>query len=147
MSDDQQQPPDADVEAAKAAMDMIGGLLVAYAPHLDMKTAHGIAAGVLNQQEALGQVLADGAEPTKRQSHPTWGFKLHVASRPGAFGVVECPKDVGQAKSLDDILHHATVIAMVTSPTARAVLAAHGYHLEFFQGTGKPAAPEIVKPS
>ncbi len=145
MNGDQQQPQGPEVDAAKAAMEMIGSMLIAYAPHLKPEQAQGIAAACISQQEALGKVLMDGAEPTSRTEHPYWGFKLHVAARPGNFGVVQCPKDLSQAKTLDEVLHHATVIAMVTSPTARAVLAAHGYNLEFFQG--KPPGPEIIKPS
>lgn len=143
MPNDQQPPVDPGVQAAQAAMEMIGGMLVAFAPRLTEEQARGICALILQQQDQLGQVINDAVDPTARDAHPIWGLRLHNRGGdvPQKMGQITCPKIFDDCASLDEIMHYATVVALVTSPTARAVLAAYGYDIEFLQG-GK-AKPQL----
>lgn len=141
MDNGQQPPVPDDVQAAQAAVQMIGGMLVAFAPTLSQEQATGICAAILQQQDQLGQVINDAVDPAPRDAHPKWGFRLH--NRGGAvaqkMGQVTTPKVFTECKDINEVLHYATIIALITSPTARAVLAAYGYDLEFVQGgTPKP---------
>jgi hypothetical protein len=122
---------------------MLSPVLAAYAPFLSPERVQEIALQCVRQQQQLGQVIEDGANPQSRTPYPIWGLKLRGGQ--GGEGVSKCPKDLGQAKSLDQALHHATVIALVTSPVARAVLLAHGFTLEFFQAPEDK--PQLVVPN
>lgn len=147
MNNGQQPPPvdpnDPNVQAAQAALQMIGGMLIAFAPRLDQAKAQGICAAILQQQDALGQVINDAVDPNAQAAHPKWGFRLHNRSGqvPEPMGQTICPKVFDECQSLSEVLHFATTVALLTSPTARAVLAAYGYDIEFVQG-GKPK-PQI----
>jgi len=130
-----------EAQAVEAALQMIGGILRAFAPALTEEQARGICAAILQQQDQLGQVINDAVDPQVRAQHPTWGFRLH--NRGGAvtskLGQVTTSKTFAELASLDEVLHYATIVALLTSPPARAVLAAHGYDLEFVHGgTPKP---------
>lgn len=145
-----QQPPDMNdpqVQAAEAALQMIGGMLVAFAPTLDEPKARGICAAILQQQDQLGQVINDAVDPQARAANPRWGLRLHNAggSVPQKMGQIVTPKAFGECQSLDEVMHYATIVALLTSPTARAILAAYGYSIEFVQGGA--AKPRIHMPS
>jgi hypothetical protein len=120
---------------------MITGLVAALsstapAPEVIQK----IAVRALVEQEALGRVLEDAADPVKRAAHPEWGVKVaHTAS--GAEGVIRVPKDLSHCTSIDQIMHHAMIVALVTNPTPRALLLAHGFTVEFFQAVATPPKP------
>ena len=145
MGKGQQQPPvpPEDVQAAQAAVQMISGMLLAFAPTLKPEQAQGICAAILQQQDQLGQVINDAVDPAARTAHPKWGFRLHNrgGAAPEPMGQVTTPKVFAECASISEVLHYATIIALITSPTARAVLAAYGYDLEFVQG-GAPK-PQI----
>jgi hypothetical protein len=131
-------------EIAHAAVQMTAGVVAAFAPHLTQQQAVQIAASVLEQQEALGQVMADAIEDEPRAKHPSWGCKLHnrAGKVPEPSGIIRTPKAMGECETLSEVMHYVTIIALLTSPTARGVLAAYGYDIEFLQG-GKPRSPLI----
>lgn len=95
----------------------------------------------LGQQEGLGRVLDDAVTPATREAHPEWGVKVRDRQT-GEVGVLRIPKDFGACTTLEQRLHHATVLALATNPTPRVLLAAHGIELEFFQAGS--SSPKIV---
>lgn len=138
-------PSEAEVAAMQAqAQAQIAGMLVGLVKGLSSaplspESVQTTALAVLRQQEALGRVIDDAIEPGARASHGEWGVKIiHRAS--GAEGVIRVPKDFAACQSIEQMLHHATVVALVTNPTPRVLLFAHGLDLEFFQA---PTAPKI----
>jgi hypothetical protein len=144
MSNDQQQPgpPKGIPPEMAAAAQMLGAMLRSFAPHITEEQAFVVAVNAISHGEQLSAVISDAADPQSRVAHPIWGYKLTDGS--GNEGVVQCPKDVRQAQSLQEVMHHAMVIALVTSPPARAVLAAYGYQLEFFQAARKEESQIIL---
>lgn len=52
------------------------------------------------------------------------------------------PKRVEDCKTLEEVLKNATIIALINSPTARAVLAKMGYRLGFAFGAAATKAEE-----
>lgn len=131
--------PNGQQDVAQAAVAMTAGVVAAFAPHLSEQEAVSIATAVLSQQDALGQVMHDAIDADARAKHPAWGFRLH--NRAGSVkepaGLVRVPKAAPECANLSEVMHYATTIALLTSPTARGVLSAYGYDLEFLQG-GKP---------
>ena len=96
-----------------------------------------------SQQEALGAVIDDATHPDKRKAHPEWGVKLKHR-KTGAEGVIRVPKDFGACTSIEQALHHATVTALLTNPTPRVLLFAHGFDVEFFQAPASTPQPKIT---
>lgn len=101
------------------------------------------AVATLHQQEALGQVIDDATHPDKRKAHPEWGVKLKHRQT-GAQGVIRVPKDFGACKTIEEALHHATIVALLTNPTPRVLLFAHGFDVEFFQAPASTPQPKIT---
>lgn len=123
-------PEHEQLQGIRAAVEMVASIAQGFAPKLPPQQLLQLSAEVMQQQEALGRVIEDAHDEGRRASHPIWGFKLrhqgeHIAG-------VRVPKDPA-GLSPEQAVHHALVIALVTSPAARTVLAAHGYAVEFFQ--------------
>ena len=130
----------------RAAAQTMAHILSGFAPHLSPEQALGLMQQVLMQQDGLMPVLQDAVE--NRKMHPLWGYRLFRRSPDGKreeLAGVAVPKDAREAarRGLDQLVHHANVLAMVTSPTSRALLAAYGLELEFFQGGEQPNKPKI----
>jgi hypothetical protein len=129
-------------EAQNAVVQMLVGMVSALSTAAPPpgKVAE-IALAALRQQEALGAVIEDATNPEKRKAHPEWGVKLkHRAT--GAEGVLRVPKDFAACRTMEQTLHHATVVALITNPAPRALLFAHGFDLEFFQAPA--SGPKLV---
>lgn len=94
------------------------------------------------QQHALGVVLEDAVEPTKREANPYWGVKITQRAS-GAYAVVRVPKDFGRCKTLDEVGQYIMVLTLALDSLPRALLAAHGFELGFFQA---PEPSLIVRP-
>ena len=125
-------------ENAQAAISMIAGIIQAFVSEMPEEAVIQVAAGELGQQETLGVVLGDAVDPAKRQSHPFFGFRIRDLRRDEIIAEVKAPKDLAQAKSLNELKHGVDVIAYATSPVARALLRAHGFSVEFFQAKDTP---------
>jgi hypothetical protein len=139
-------PPPQDIpeEAAHAAVSMVGSLIAAFARDIPDESVLQIAAGEVGQQAQLGVVLTDAVDDATRAANPVFGFRVRNLRDNEIVAVVECPKDLSKAKSLNELKHGVDVIAYSTSPAARAVLRAYGFSVEFFQ---KKDEPKIVLPS
>ena len=116
-----------------AAAGMIAALVKGFAPHVSDEQAGAVALSSLAVQSGLGVILEDAVDEAKRQAYPYWGYKLVDGESGKTAGMAVCPKDLRHAQSADEIMHHATLIALVTSAPARALLASYGYRLEFVQ--------------
>lgn len=131
-------------QAQQEVAAMLAGLVSAFssaAPPASDLVATAVA--TLHQQEALGAVIDDATHPDKRKAHPEWGVKLkHRVT--GAQGVIRIPKDFAACKTIEQALHHATVVALLTNPTPRALLFAHGFDVEFFQASASAPQPKIT---
>ena len=135
-------------QAAEAAVEALGAIVAGFAPHTleDEARLRGLCSAVLMQQEAIGVVISDACDPAVRKQYPFWGFTLrNVGGRvEQAAGKVSVPKTFQELRSLDEVLHYATIVALVTSPAARAILAAHGYDIEFGQRADTPPEDKLV---
>jgi hypothetical protein len=131
-------------EAQHAVVQMLVGMITSLstAAPPPQKIAE-VALATLHQQEALGAVIEDAADPKKRAAHPEWGLKLKHR-KTGAQGVIRVPKDLAACKTLEETLHYATIVALITNPAPRALLFAHDFDLEFFQAPA--SGPRIVMP-
>lgn len=131
-------------QAQQEVAAMLAAMVAAFssaAPPADQLMATALA--TLTQQEALGQVVDDATHPDKRKAHPEWGVKLkHRAT--GAQGVIRVPKDFGACTTIEQALHHATVTALLTNPTPRVLLFAHGFDVEFFQAPASTPKPKLI---
>lgn len=131
---------EAQTQIAAMLVGLVSSLSTAAPPPQQIQN---VAIGVLRQQEALGAVIEDAADPKKRAANPEWGVKLrHRAT--GAEGVIRVPKDFAACKTMEQVLHHATIVALITNPSPRALLFAHGFDLDFFQAPASQPQPKIV---
>lgn len=119
---------------------MMSGLSTAV-PRMPQASVQQTAAAVFAQQEALGVVLEDAADPARRAAHPFWGVKItHRVS--GAQGVTKVPKDFAACSTLEEVGHYALVLGLVSNPTVRALLSLHGLEVTFFQADADK--PKII---
>lgn len=141
-------PTDAEQAEAQAAIqagaEMLVNFLGVFARHLPPEDVQKIATAVIGQQPALGQVIQDCVDPAAVDNAPAWGVRIHdrrggirSAGEPEA-AVIRVPKDPQQCKNMTEFVQFAQTLAFVTTPLARAFLAAHGFQVEFLQFKGKP---------
>lgn len=137
-------PPDMDVVEQGAIM-MIASFVHAFRPTLTEQDAINIATAQLKSQAGLGRVMTDALDPEKRATHGIFGFKLINLTTREVLAEIHAPKDLLEAKTLNELKHGVDVIAYATSPAARAVLHGFGFVIEFFQKK-KSEPPRVVLP-
>lgn len=74
----------------------------------------------------------------KLAARARWGVRLHPPSG-GSPILMHGPKRLGERVSKDDLLAFALALGAFTSPILRAVLALHGWRVEFVEVAEKPA--------
>lgn len=126
---------------AMAQEQAVGGmmqLLLGLAPHVAPATMDGIIRAVLRQQAHadFGRVLDDATDPKMRKENPVWGVNLMRRGNAKAVLMLQTQKDPGKLKGPDELMQYATLVGLVTNPTVRALLLAHGYEPHFFQSKG-----------
>jgi len=145
-----QPPPTGPNAAEQAAMeqailqgaDMVGMMLAGFV-NIPPESLKALAINSVRHQQALGAVLEDAVVPEKRAANPYWGFILRQQGV--EVGRVMVPKDLNACKDAASVMHHATVVMLVSTPIGRALMQAVGIEIEFFQ-TKKPG-PRLHLPS
>lgn len=143
--DNNEQPVVVPDEAQQAAISLIASLVKAFRPEVPDEAVLAIAGGEIAQQQGLGVVLSDAVDDAKRESKPIFGLHLRNLDTDEIVATLEAPKDLRQVKSLNELKHGIDVIALSTSPAARAVLRGFGFGIEFFQKKEKEPS-RIVMP-
>jgi hypothetical protein len=133
---------------------MISGIaevVHALAPHLNAEQAGQLTMQAVTEASNISHAIDDSVPGSEAASkHPGWGFQILLPPKkkgdpPQVVGIVHAPKDV-RGTQPHEVVAHATVLAIATSPLARAVLRAHGYAIAFFQGPRKEQQGRIVLP-
>lgn len=126
-----------------AATNMVPVLMAFGPPDLTERKAFEVAMAVQGQQGELGQVVDDGVDAQKRQSHPYWGMRF--VTEKGEGGAIHVPKNPMMASSLAQLKQHTEILAYITSPMARALAFIHGVRIEFFQSSKPPGGSILLQ--
>lgn len=82
--------------------------------------------------------------PEKVKSKPRWGVRLHHKTLQAPH-LVHGPKRINGAEdAFPDMMSFSLTYGLLTSPPLRAVLLAHGWHIEFVEIAQKPKSPIIL---
>lgn len=132
-------------EMLKATVEAFMMQLVPHAPELaaDPAKLEAFCLGVIRDQEVMAHIMDDATSPQKRAEKPWWGYRAVDAN--GGMMTVKAPKDMKEAlKDPKDLFAFISILSVVTTPLARALLSIGGLRLDFFQAV-RPDADETPK--
>jgi hypothetical protein len=124
---------------------MVADTLAALAPHLTPEIVQTIALQVMGEQAQLAPVLHDLILGNPNMElHPILAMRLIDGQN--NIGTITAPKTLARPHTLSEAAMLGHMLAMVTSPIARAFLYAYGYRLEFGQTAPPTPKPLIIVP-
>jgi hypothetical protein len=129
------QPPQLPPGAAEAMREMaisIAEMVASFAPHLDDQQLMKLAQAAMQVQSQLGPVINDALDPQSRLDNPYWGVKI-TNLQTGEAVRVKTFKDISRLNETGEFVDFVVTLGLALTPVCRAVLAAYGMGVEFFQ--------------
>jgi biotin carboxyl carrier protein len=136
---------------------VMASIIRGLAPHLTEQQAWQLAAQAHAEAQAIAPAIEHAAPQSKEaHDHPYWGFRVHIAPHkdhktgqmvaPQLVGTVYAPKVVTPQTLPHEVVANVQVLSIATSPIGRAVLRAHGYAIDFYQGPAPKDKSLILMP-
>lgn len=105
-----------------------------FAPHLTEEQLVELTRIMLREQPQTDQIYASAVDPKLRKQHSIWGLRIFLKKQ--QVGEVTAPKKAELTMQPHEVIAHATVVALLDSPRARALIRAYGLNYDFFQRRG-----------